>query len=348
MKWWPRPLEKGDMIRVRVGSVYHYGIFVSEDEVIQFGPPPTAEVMSDRQNFCVMASDIDAFSGGVIVEAASPETKEERKRFSPRKAVKLARGSMGEQGYDIIHNNCEHFVYWCVYGVKRSTQAEEARRRWHERPQLNVYVLPLAEDMPIATVYPPERDREIREAGEAERLSKYAAWCALERALAHSFGVDMKNLTFRKTRSGKWVCAPYSISLTHTAGAVAVAVSNSGVGVDIENVADYIRRHAAETATLADRALCADEQAAYPTPDDATFLALWTRKESRYKYDGEGRFDPLTISAIDSNLRTVCFALDEPMVLSVYGDRIETLCLYRLDGERPCRMDCRVWEGEWS
>ena len=40
MKWLPGECRPGDMIRVRLGSIYHYGIFVSEDEIVQFGPPP--------------------------------------------------------------------------------------------------------------------------------------------------------------------------------------------------------------------------------------------------------------------------------------------------------------------
>ena len=30
----------------------------------------------------------------------------------------------------MIHNNCEHFVYECVFGIKYSEQEEEVRRKW--------------------------------------------------------------------------------------------------------------------------------------------------------------------------------------------------------------------------
>ena len=43
MKWEYKDCRYGDIIRVKLGSVYHYGIFVSDDEVIAFGLPPTAE-----------------------------------------------------------------------------------------------------------------------------------------------------------------------------------------------------------------------------------------------------------------------------------------------------------------
>ena len=37
MKWQLTQPVAGDMIRVKLGSIYHYGVFVSEEEVIQFG-----------------------------------------------------------------------------------------------------------------------------------------------------------------------------------------------------------------------------------------------------------------------------------------------------------------------
>ena len=37
MKWEPTNCRTGDMVRIRLGSIYHYGVFLSEDEVVQFG-----------------------------------------------------------------------------------------------------------------------------------------------------------------------------------------------------------------------------------------------------------------------------------------------------------------------
>ena len=43
MKWEPTDCKTGDMVRIRLGSIYHYGVFLSEDEVVQFGYPPIPE-----------------------------------------------------------------------------------------------------------------------------------------------------------------------------------------------------------------------------------------------------------------------------------------------------------------
>ena len=130
MKWWPLECKSGDMIRVKIGSIYHFGIFVSNGEVIQFGLPPRPEYQNDPRRTQVCATDMDLFSGGAIVEAARFSLAEKLKKFSAKKIVERARARLGETGYDILHNNCEHFVYECVFGQKRSPQIEEIQKRW--------------------------------------------------------------------------------------------------------------------------------------------------------------------------------------------------------------------------
>lgn len=125
LKWWPRDLRPGDLIRVRAGSLWHYGVFVSEEEVIQFGPRPERQPR-DPAEIRVIATDIDEFAGGFIVEAA--ETG--RKRLPPERAIALARSRLGEGGYSLLNNNCEHFATECVLGERRCDEAEEARERW--------------------------------------------------------------------------------------------------------------------------------------------------------------------------------------------------------------------------
>ncbi len=343
MKWWPSPCKPGDMLRVRAGAVYHYGIFVTEEEVIQFGPPPVASAMASSGDFKVMATDMDGFCCGAIVEVAIPETREERRRFSPKKTVELARASLGQGGYDLLHNNCEHFAYECVYGVKKSTQAEEVRRRWLSRPVLNVYVLPLEEGLPMEAVYPPQRQQEIAQAQGELRQRKQAAWMALEQGLRHAFGADIHKLTFQKTPAGKWTCKEYGISLTHTEGAVAVAVSNDPVGVDMENAQAFAPKFAAQPRdSFCRRALTAREQAKYPDPDLAAFLALWTRKESIFKRQGGSRFVPNEIETEGSQVRTQAFSVQgQPMVLSVCSPKVGSLSCYLLSQGKAYRMETK-------
>lgn len=134
MKWWPAECEPGDMIRVRVGSVWHYGVFVSEDEVIQFGKRPEGLIDRPEEDTRVLVTDAETFAGGSIIEKAVFDRRERRSRFAPEKTVALARSRLGEGGYDLLYNNCEHFVFECVFGEHRSVQVDELRRRWNTRP----------------------------------------------------------------------------------------------------------------------------------------------------------------------------------------------------------------------
>lgn len=133
MKWAPGECKRGDMIRVRLGSIYHYGIFVSEEEVIQFGYPPTKEFAELNVFIEVCSVDIDTFACGSIVEVPSLDRAERRSRLDPEETVRRARSRLGEEGYNIIHNNCEHFAFECVFGVSRSVQEEKVRAFWKSK-----------------------------------------------------------------------------------------------------------------------------------------------------------------------------------------------------------------------
>jgi hypothetical protein len=48
--------------------------------------------------------------------------------FTPQETVARARSRLGEQGYDLVANNCEHFAWWCKTGEARSEQVETVLR----------------------------------------------------------------------------------------------------------------------------------------------------------------------------------------------------------------------------
>ncbi|MBR1482826.1 MAG: lecithin retinol acyltransferase family protein [Ruminococcus sp.] len=133
MKWEPTDCRTGDMIRIRLGSIYHYGVFLSEDEVVQFGYPPIAAYQEQNAVVTVLSVDIDSFACGHIVEVAVLDRRERKKRLPPAETARRARARLGEGGYNIIHNNCEHFAYECVFGEKKSEQTDAIRQFWREK-----------------------------------------------------------------------------------------------------------------------------------------------------------------------------------------------------------------------
>ena len=125
MRWWPTACRPGDMIRVRIGSLWHYGVYVSDAEVIQFGPPPRGKpVPADEIRVCT--TSVDAFAGDDIIEVAQLSPWEKLRRVPPKETVRLARSRVGEGGYHVLDNNCEHFATSCVLGRARSAQSEAA------------------------------------------------------------------------------------------------------------------------------------------------------------------------------------------------------------------------------
>ena len=161
MRWWQSECIKGDMIRVSMGSYYHYGIFVSDDEIIQFGLPPTLNLLNrDFKEIEVCVSDINTFSNGKIVEVAKLE-KHDDKRLKALKTVLLARSKIGSKGYDIIHNNCEHFAYYCYFGKNINEERNKIISSWKNREILDVYISHVDFFKEILDVYPKERNEEI-------------------------------------------------------------------------------------------------------------------------------------------------------------------------------------------
>ena len=128
MKWSVREGKPGDMVRVKVNDqLDHYGVFVSDSEVIQFGKNPSLRLGVSEKDVLVLSTDINEFRNGAFPEFADMSLGEKFKRFKTDKTIELARKRIGEGGYNIIHNNCEHFAYECVFGIKYSSQEEKVR-----------------------------------------------------------------------------------------------------------------------------------------------------------------------------------------------------------------------------
>ena len=291
MKWTPGECVKGDIVRVRLGSGYHYGVFVSEDEVIQFGYPPLPEFADKNADPRVCAVDADTFCCGKMIERGIPVRSDKSVRRTPDEAVALARSRIGEGGYNVIHNNCEHFARECVLGAKRSEQEEELRRRWHRHGLLDVYVMPVPDGAEPGHVDDPEREAYIYAAADPSvRLCRYPVWELLGKALRRSSGIDISALRFSRALNGKWSAdgAP-EFSLSHCRGAVCVSVSDTPSGVDIENNDAFDRF--GDKSVAAARMLCHGEHA----DGRDGLLAVWTKKESIFKMTAGTVFEPKSI-----------------------------------------------------
>ena len=134
MKWELIEPSRGDIIRIKAGNIYHYGVYVSDTEVIQFGVAPNRRgaAMTDSQ-VEVLSTDIEAFLNGEFLEVGVLDRKELKSRVPVEKTVEMARGRIGERGYNILYNNCEHFATECVLGERKCDQADSVPRHGFRR-----------------------------------------------------------------------------------------------------------------------------------------------------------------------------------------------------------------------
>ena len=284
MKWDFIQPNLGDMIRVSFGNFHHYGIYVSDDEVIQFGLSPALNVGLKEEDIKVLSSNIDTFLNGGFLQVAVLDKKEEKSRLKAEETVKRARARMGEGGYHILYNNCEHFASSCVFNKASCSETDDVRSKILAIPVLSVFTASIPNDGKMDDLIPKERNEEIRSCtNETVKKEKYYVWKLLEYALERTFGKKMKKLVFNKTYCGKWECEGYEFSLSHSSGAVAVAVSRRKVGVDIELKKPL-------KFNLADKILSSSEYAEFNAVEEQErndwLLKKWTQKESAFKRFG--------------------------------------------------------------
>ncbi len=110
-----REPKYGDIIRVKIrDDIYHYGIYENDNSIIQFGSAADA-FKSDAKNVKVEITTIKDFLGGKFLEVREYSFMEKIKKNKPELVVSKAKGRLGETGYNLIENNCLHFVNECVF-----------------------------------------------------------------------------------------------------------------------------------------------------------------------------------------------------------------------------------------
>lgn len=123
--WVQKQPQKGDHIRVmRIGGLYaHHGVYISDDEVIHFTGQDDDSIL-DWSKCEVIKTDLQTFLKGGTVEVKEYTDEEFQDLYSPEQIVIYARSCIGDKGYNLAFNNCEHFANVCTLGRFRSQQVE--------------------------------------------------------------------------------------------------------------------------------------------------------------------------------------------------------------------------------
>ena len=297
------------MLRVKTGDIYHYGIFVSEDEIIQFGPTPSERLRMRNDEIKVISTDIDAFLVGGFLEVAEFDKKEKKKNRKPNEVVSYAKASLGKGGYNILYNNCEHFANECVTGQASSSQTDGLRNFFRSIPIVDVFTAKLPESCDMGEIYPVEREDEINAASnERVKREKYCAWRLLKYAMQRSLGIKMENVSFTKEENGKWTTPACYFSISHSSSMIAVAVSRTPIGIDVESFSSPVN------AGFAQRILTDDEAREYGAlPDgskDEYLITKWSAKEAIFKQSDDAAFAPGSIVIDPASLYSKTLELD--------------------------------------
>ena len=86
---------------------------------IDLGDGTVAHYLEGRE---ILRSSQSEFSRGLTITTVDYPAES----CSPtEETLQLARGRLGEQNYNLLFNNCEHFAYWCKTGRHRSNQVED-------------------------------------------------------------------------------------------------------------------------------------------------------------------------------------------------------------------------------
>ena len=135
MKWVLSNFKVGSIVRTKVNeSFFHYGIILDNEKVIQYGTGKDA-VEKKAKDVEVLITSLDEFNCS-FVEVAKLNIKEKIKRNSVKKTLEIANSRLGEKKYDFLKNNCEHFVFDCVFNKHYSSQISQMRENVKKKHKL--------------------------------------------------------------------------------------------------------------------------------------------------------------------------------------------------------------------
>ena len=95
----------------------HHAIYVGRGRVVQYGG-----LSRGLRRGPVEEVAMEDFARGRPIWILAEQLSEPERA----EVVRRARLRVGEDRYDLLTNNCEHFCEWCIRGVPRSHQVERA------------------------------------------------------------------------------------------------------------------------------------------------------------------------------------------------------------------------------
>lgn len=105
----------GDHLVTNRNLYTHHGIYIGNDEVIHY-----SGFANGISNGEIEITTLSSFTNGertFVKRYAFP-------KYKGNQVVERAKSRLGEDLYNVLLNNCEHFAYWCVMGKHHSEQID--------------------------------------------------------------------------------------------------------------------------------------------------------------------------------------------------------------------------------
>ncbi len=128
----------GDIVYVKRKGYRHFGIYTENEQVIHYykernpllcdgiiTETSLTEFMSASDTLYVLNGVGSAAKSDLFDWIIQRIFEGKITAFSPEETIRRARSKLGEQGYNLLLNNCEHFAFWCKTGVAKSSQVDD-------------------------------------------------------------------------------------------------------------------------------------------------------------------------------------------------------------------------------
>jgi len=110
-------MARGDHLRAARFGYHHDGIDLGDGRIVHFTPG----AVGSKTNAEITISTFGEFTKGGLVSSRPYSGPRD-----PDVTVERALSRVGDSGYHLAFNNCEHFARWCVTGEHRSEQVVAA------------------------------------------------------------------------------------------------------------------------------------------------------------------------------------------------------------------------------
>ncbi|WP_256760103.1 lecithin retinol acyltransferase family protein [Cohnella sp. WQ 127256] len=205
------PVMPGDIIGITRWGYEHYGIYCGNNRVVHF-----TSLQSDvsSSNNMIVETGMSVFMRGqtklfiLDVEKLIDEKQifsylllvegKQYRIFEGSETVRRARSMLGKTNYDLLYNNCEHFVMWCRAGVPEMNQHRlfHRIRRYKTNVSYKEIIGSLHEDNEIYS-----RKQEMIILQDSEAISTMQAEVEILHQEAERLAVDHKALEKRISAS---------------------------------------------------------------------------------------------------------------------------------------------------